>query len=94
MLWYTTPAETNYPCPLRTTNKEAFNRLGISCRGAPPNRMAWRLNSGWGNGNNSHDGAAGNLRPGNAGVPFYTDVLCPLLAIVLLIAARRAAVKQ
>lgn len=33
---------------------------------------------------------AGNFQPGNAGVPFYTDMLCPLLAIVLLIAARRA----
>jgi hypothetical protein len=32
---------------------------------------------------------AGNFQPGNAGVPFYTDVLCPLLAIALLIAAPR-----
>jgi hypothetical protein len=34
---------------------------------------------------------AGNFQPGNAGVPFYTDLLCPVLAIVLLIAARRGA---
>jgi disulfide bond formation protein DsbB len=33
--------------------------------------------------------AAGNFAPGNAGVPFYMDVICPLLAIGLLIAARR-----
>jgi hypothetical protein len=34
---------------------------------------------------------AGNFAPGNAGVPFYTDILCPLLAIVLLRTARRTA---
>lgn len=36
---------------------------------------------------------AGNFAPGNAGVPFYTDILCPLLAIALLLIAsqRRAA---
>jgi hypothetical protein len=33
--------------------------------------------------------AAGNFAPGNAGVPFYTDVICPLLAIALLIIAWR-----
>ncbi len=33
---------------------------------------------------------AGNFAPGNAGVPFYTDILCPLLAIVLLLMARRS----
>ena len=32
---------------------------------------------------------AGNFAPGNAGVPFYADIICPLLAIGLLIAARR-----
>jgi hypothetical protein len=33
--------------------------------------------------------ASGNFAPGNAGVPFYTDVICPLLAIALLIVAIR-----
>ena len=33
----------------------------------------------------------GNFAPGNAGVPFYTDILCPVLAIVLLLMARRSA---
>lgn len=33
---------------------------------------------------------AGNFAPGNAGVPFYLDVLCPVLAIALLVIARRA----
>ena len=32
--------------------------------------------------------AAGNFAPGNAGVPFFMDVICPLLAIGLLIATR------
>ena len=32
---------------------------------------------------------AGNFAPGNAGVPFYMDVICPLLAISLLGAAYR-----
>ncbi|MGE4048236.1 MAG: DUF6790 family protein [Acetobacteraceae bacterium] len=32
---------------------------------------------------------AGNFAPGNAGLPFVMDILCPLLAIVLLILARR-----
>lgn len=32
---------------------------------------------------------AGNFAPGNAGVPFYTDILCPLLAIALLLVANR-----
>ena len=31
---------------------------------------------------------AGSFAPGNAGVPFYTDIFCPLLAIVLLALAR------
>lgn len=35
--------------------------------------------------------ATGNFAPGNAGVPFYMDVICPLLAIVLLVASRPAA---
>jgi hypothetical protein len=30
---------------------------------------------------------AGNFAPGNAGLPFYMDILAPLLAIVLLIAS-------
>ncbi len=30
---------------------------------------------------------AGNFAPGNAGVPFYMDVICPLLAIALLLVA-------
>lgn len=32
---------------------------------------------------------AGNFAPGNAGVPFYTDIICPLLAITLLLVASR-----
>jgi hypothetical protein len=32
---------------------------------------------------------AGNFAPGNAGVPFYMDVICPLLAIALLVIAKR-----
>ena len=33
----------------------------------------------------------GNFAPGNAGVPFYMDVICPALAITLvIIAARRS----
>jgi hypothetical protein len=32
---------------------------------------------------------AGNFAPGNAGVPFYMDVICPVLAISLLIFAAR-----
>ena len=34
---------------------------------------------------------AANFAPGNAGVPFYMDVICPLLAIALLFASRRGA---
>jgi hypothetical protein len=34
---------------------------------------------------------AANFAPGNAGVPFYTDVICPLLAITLLLASRHSA---
>lgn len=33
---------------------------------------------------------AGNFAPGNAGVPFYMDIIAPLMSIVLLAAARRA----
>ena len=33
---------------------------------------------------------AGNFAPGNAGVPFYMDVFCPLLAIALLVTAKRS----
>jgi len=31
----------------------------------------------------------GNFAPGNAGLPFYMDIICPLLAIALLITAKR-----
>lgn len=31
----------------------------------------------------------GNFAPGNAGVPFYMDVICPALAIFLLVVAKR-----
>ncbi len=33
--------------------------------------------------------AAGNFSPGNAGVPFFTDVICPVLSIILLAMAWR-----
>jgi uncharacterized protein DUF6790 len=33
--------------------------------------------------------ATGNFAPGNAGLPFFMDVICPLLAIALLAMARR-----
>jgi hypothetical protein len=32
---------------------------------------------------------AGNFAPGNAGVPFYMDILCPVLAMALVGAAKR-----
>jgi hypothetical protein len=32
---------------------------------------------------------AGNFAPGNAGVPFYMDIICPALAIILVIIATR-----
>jgi hypothetical protein len=32
---------------------------------------------------------AGNFAPGNAGVPFYMDIACPVLAITLLAIAMR-----
>jgi hypothetical protein len=32
---------------------------------------------------------AGNFAPGNAGLPFYMDIICPTLAITLLIVATR-----
>ncbi|HEY8006270.1 MAG TPA: DUF6790 family protein [Methylocella sp.] len=32
---------------------------------------------------------AGNFEPGNAGIPFYTDIICPVLAIALLIIAKQ-----
>jgi hypothetical protein len=35
---------------------------------------------------------AGNFAPGNAGLPFYMDVICPLLAIALLITAQRPSI--
>lgn len=34
--------------------------------------------------------SAGNFAPGNAGVPFYTDIICPLLAITLVVLAKRS----
>jgi len=34
---------------------------------------------------------AGNFAPGNAGLPFYMDIICPTLAIVLVIVAKRRA---
>ena len=37
---------------------------------------------------------AGNFAPGNAGVPFYMDVICPLLAIALWAVARRSTVER
>jgi hypothetical protein len=33
---------------------------------------------------------AGNFAPGNAGVPFYMDIICPLLAISLVVLAKRS----
>jgi hypothetical protein len=33
---------------------------------------------------------AGNFAPGNAGVPFYSDIAFPLLAIILLVIVRRS----
>lgn len=38
--------------------------------------------------------AVGNFAAGNAGVPFYMDIIAPLLAIALLAAARRAETPQ
>ena len=32
---------------------------------------------------------AGNFAPGNAGVPFYTDIICPVLAVTFLSLALR-----
>ena len=32
---------------------------------------------------------AGNFAPGNAGVPFYMDIICPVLAIAFLVIAKR-----
>ena len=37
---------------------------------------------------------AGNFAPGNAGVPFYMDIICPVLAIALLVIAKRQSVMQ
>ncbi|WP_156898115.1 DUF6790 family protein [Methylocapsa acidiphila] len=34
--------------------------------------------------------SSGNFKPGNAGTPFYMDIICPLLAIVLLAIAKRS----
>jgi hypothetical protein len=31
---------------------------------------------------------AGNFAPGNAGLPFYMDIICPTLAIILVIIAK------
>jgi hypothetical protein len=35
---------------------------------------------------------AGNFAPGNAGLPFYMDVICPSLAIALIVIAKRPTV--
>ena len=32
---------------------------------------------------------AGNFAPGNAGLPLYMDIICPVLAITLLVIATR-----
>jgi len=37
---------------------------------------------------------ASNFAPGNAGVPFYTDIICPVLAIALLGIAKRQSAAQ
>jgi len=38
---------------------------------------------------------ARNFAPGNAGVPFYMDIICPLLVIaLLLVASQRRAVRN
>jgi hypothetical protein len=37
---------------------------------------------------------AGNFAPGNAGVPFYSDVVLPVLMIGLLMMARRSRAAQ
>jgi hypothetical protein len=34
--------------------------------------------------------SAGNVAPGNAGVIFYTDILIPILGLVLLWSTRRS----
>jgi hypothetical protein len=31
----------------------------------------------------------GNFAPGNAGLPFFMDIICPLLAVALLVTAKR-----
>lgn len=33
--------------------------------------------------------AAGNFAPGNAGIPFYMDIFAPMLAVTLLVFAKR-----
>jgi hypothetical protein len=38
--------------------------------------------------------AANNFVPGNAGVPFYMDIICPLLSVGLLAAAGRGQVAR
>ena len=35
--------------------------------------------------------SAGNFAPGNAGVPFFLDIIAPALAVALLFASRRRA---
>jgi hypothetical protein len=37
---------------------------------------------------------AGNFAPGNAGVPFYMDIIAPALAVALLLASRRGALER
>jgi hypothetical protein len=37
---------------------------------------------------------AGNFAPGNAAVPFYMDIICPVLAIAFLVIAKRQSAVQ
>jgi hypothetical protein len=37
---------------------------------------------------------AGNFSPGNAGVPFYMDIICPLVSIALLVVACRGSASR
>ena len=36
----------------------------------------------------------GNFAPGNAGVPFWMDIICPVLAIAFLVIAKRQSAVQ
>jgi hypothetical protein len=37
---------------------------------------------------------AGNFAPGNAGVPFYMDITCPVLSFAFLVIAKRQSAVQ